>query len=888
MRRFASALYRAALRALPAELRAAHGAEMEALFNEELDEARARGRAAYVAACAAAILDIAARAPYEHLRLRRDGPREQRMRSFIIDLRFALRSFMRQPGSTALIVATLGLAVAANTAVFALLDGLFFKPFPFPESSRLVYLNETAPRWNLDYTGINYPDFTTWRSTATAFESMAAYGVTSVNLTDGASSERATAGIMTYDLPRVLGVHPIVGRTFTADEDKPHGPKVVLIGYDLWQTRFGGQRSAVGASLRVNSETYTIVGVLPTSAEFPGGVKLWMPIDGDSTAHFQSYQYDGVGRLRPGKSVDDAKRDLYHAQIAVWAKDDTGHVVSPSVEPLRATFAKNFRAVGQVLGAAVALVLLIACANVAGTMLARSIFRRREIGVRVALGASAGRVTRQLLTESLALAALSGALGTLGGEWALRAIVAASPTLVPPWVSLGVSARTIAYSFGLVTLAAALFGIAPVFQLTRLEVSSQLVGGGGRAAGSVPQRRLLDALVTLEVVFAVVLLVGCGLLVRAYANLHNVDPGFRPDGVAEFRLALPAVRYRNGLEQRRFFESVVARLDAIPGVDHAGFVTCPPFGCHWGSFFQAEGAPALVKGQQDPVTLLRYASPDYFATMGIQLAHGHLYAPNEGGSTPGAFRPAVVNEELAHQFWPGVADPTGKRFHSRGDTSSSWTTVVGVVKDVKHYGLSTPMRPGLYFPITRIDSASDFPTYAMVVHTTRDAASLFPEIRRAVHELDPELPVYQARTMRAALDASLAQQRTTAFALAAFAAIALALAIGGIYAMLSYVVGRRRHEIGIRIALGAQRRQVSSLVVRQGLRLVVIGLALGLPLSLLGSRALGSLLFGLSAYDLTTYAGVAAVLVITGALAAYIPARRAARVEPKIALSDGA
>jgi putative ABC transport system permease protein len=386
----------------------------------------------------------------------------------------------------------------------------------------------------------------------------------------------------------------------------------------------------------------------------------------------------------------------------------------------------------------------------------------------------------------------------------------------------------------------------------------------------------------------VVLLVGCGLLVRAYSNLHNVDPGFSPDGVAEFRLALPSVRYRNGLEQRRFFESVVARLDAIPGVDHAGFVTCPPFGCHWGSFFNAEGAPPLLKGQQDPVTLLRYASPDYFATMGIRLAHGRLYAANEGGSTPGAFRPAVVNEELAHQFWPGVADPTGKRFHSRGDTSSNWSTVVGVVKDVKHYGLSTPMRPGLYFPLTRIDSASDFPTYAMVAHTTRDAASLFPDIRRAVHELDPELPVYQAQTMRAALDASLAQQRTTAFALTAFAAIALVLAIGGIYAMLSYVVGRRRHEIGIRIALGAQRRQVSFLVVRQGLALVAIGLALGVPLSLAGARALGSLLFGLSTYDLTTYAGVVAVLVITGGLAAYIPARRAARVEPKIALSDGA
>jgi predicted permease len=348
---------------------------------------------------------------------------------------------------------------------------------------------------------------------------------------------------------------------------------------------------------------------------------------------------------------------------------------------------------------------------------------------------------------------------------------------------------------------------------------------------------------------------------------------------------LPQAKYRAWPSQMPFYQTLIDRLRAIPGVDHAALITCPPLGCHWGNFFQAEGAPALAKNEVDPVTLTRYASADYFATMGVQFVHGRAYADHEGQALKG-YRPAVVNEEFARHAWPNVADPTGKRFKSRGDTASNWSTVIGVVRDVKHYGLTHPMIPGLYFPITRIDTSSSFDSFELVVHTAADPVSLFPSVRAVVRSLDPELPVFGLKTMQSALDESFAQARVVALSLAVFAAIALTLAIGGIYAVLSYVVGQRRQEIGIRMALGAMSAQVLRMVVRQGLVLVAIGLVIGVPIAILSTRVLSSLLVGVKATDPATYGAVILVLTATTAVAAWIPARRAARVDPRITLNE--
>jgi predicted permease len=862
-------------------------AEIEALFIEEATAARRRGVVPWIGFAIAAAWDVVRRAPYEHWRRRGRRHREESpMRSFLADLRFAARSFGRQPGPTALVVLTLALGVAANTAVFAIVDGLFLRPFPFPHAERLVYLNERAPSWNLEFTGINYSDFHGWRARAHAFDAMALFSPTSVNLADETGADRADGLAVTYDFPNVLGIRPVLGRTFTPDEDRPRGPRVVVIGYGLWQTRFAGARDVVNTSLRINSVPHTIIGVLPPEGDFPGNVNFWVPIGGDPNQSGASYSYDGIARMKPGMTVEQARADLMNAHAPIWAAADSARVVSPRLDGLREQFVSNYRVMGRALGAGAALVLLIACANVAGAMLARSIFRRREMAVRMALGASASRVGRQLLTESLALAAVAGVAGVLLGRLGLRLVMAEAPDQLPGWIQMQADTRTVAFGIVVVLLTAMVFGLVPAMQPRRQNLAGSLAwGGSARTSGSLPQRRVLDALVIVEIALALVLLAGSGLLVRAYANLRDADPGFRTDGVTMFRVALPRAKYANGIAQQQFFSTLVERLEATPGVTSAGIVNCLPLGCHLGSFFEAEGVPPSRDGSS-PVVLTRYASPGYFETMGIELASGRFYAANEGG--PPGPNLVILNEEFVRAKFPGVADPVGRRISWAGDTTSlRWMTVVGVVRDVRHYGLATPMRPGIYISTTAADSGTSMPAFGVAVRSSADPASVAATARTIVRQLDPELPLFELRTAQAALDRSIAPRRAMAFAFATFGLVALALAVGGIYAVLSYVVGRRRQEIGIRMALGARRGQVMRLVVRQGLRLVALGVVIGLPVALVATGALASLLVGVSPRDPVTYLGAIGLLAVTAVVSALVPARRAAGVDPKTALGEG-
>ena len=806
------------------------------------------------------------------------------MHSFFSDLRFAMRSFARQPGATALVIITLALAVGANTAVFALVDAVFFRPLPYPNSNRLVDLNETAPKWGLDFTSVNYPDFDQWRKASRSFEAMALWQNASFNVSDGANPERLDGQFVTYDMPQALGIRPILGRSFTREEDVPKGPNVVMISYGLWQTRFGGTRDVLGKTLRISSLPYTIVGVLPPNVTLDGQASLWVPLRGDPKQAGQSYAFEGLARLKPAVTIEQARRDLAMAHEPIWRQSDTTHTVSPRIMPLRDRFVSEYRTIGAALGAGVALVLLIACANVAGAMLARSIFRRREMGIRMALGASNARLTRQVMSESLVLAALGGIVGTALGRVGIGLLTAGVET-PPPWLHLEIDARAVAFSILIVATTAILFGLAPSMQLRRQDRGA-LAATGSRTAGAVPERRVLNGLVVVEIALAAVLLASGGLLMRAYANLRDIDPGFRPDGVASFRVSLPDAKYPNGLAQRRFYETLIGKVRALPGVTDAGAITCAPFSCHWGAFYAAEGAPAKRADAIDPVVLMRIATTGYFPAMGIKLLRGRFFDEHEG--TPMGPHPVVINDLLEKQLWPDGSSAVGKRFGFRGDTSTRRKmTVVGVVKDVQHYGLARPMIGGLYLSMTSVDSTDSYQRFAIVAHSTGNLTALFTAMRTAARELDPELPLFDVKTMQTALNQSVASRRAIALWLAAFAAIALTLAIGGIYAVLSYVVGRRRHEIGIRMALGAQTTQVLGLIVRQGLRLVGIGLLVGVPSGLLASRALSSLLVGVTPGDPPTYVGVVIVLMATGAVAAWIPARRAARVDPRIAFSEG-
>jgi predicted permease len=878
--------FRVLLHLLPRAMREDFGGEMETSLADDLRRVQGGGAAARLSVFALAALDLIRRAPYEHWRRRasrRHIPQEPRMSFILSDIRFAWRSFARQPGATALIVTTLALAIAANTAVFAVVDAVFVRSLPYPNASRLVDLNETAPRWGLDFTGINFPDFVAWRTRARAFESMGLWDDSGYNVYIGNTAERMDGQQVTYDLPQALGIRPVLGRSFTAAEDVPKGPDVVMIGYGVWQDRFAGSRDVIGKTIHIGGKPWTIIGVLPPNVTLDGPSQLWTPLRGDPGDANENYSYEGVGRLKPGISIEQGRKDLYAAHEVRWRKSDTSHTVSPRIMPLRDRFVSEYKAIGGALGAGVALVLLIACANVAGTMLARSVFRRREMGIRLALGASTGRLTRQLMTEALTLAAIAGVLGTILGRLGVTVLMSGIQS-VPPWLHLTIDARAVAFSILVVLVTTLLFGIAPALQLRRQAVTHALTGGP-RTAGSLPERRVLNTLVVVEVALAAVLLVTGGLLLRAHRKLLEVDAGFRADGVATFRVALVSVRYRNGMDQRRFYAEVVRRLNALPGVDAAGAVTCAPFGCHWGAFYAAEGAAPTNTQQVDPVVLTRLATPGYFKAMGIRLLRGRFFAENEGSAA--GPRPVVINDLLAKQLWPDGSDPIGKRFNFRGNPPArNMMTVVGVVKDVQHYGLSRPMIPGLYMSTTAMDSANSFERFSIVAHTPGDPAALFAPMRAVVRDIDPELPLFDLKTMRTSLNQSLAPHRALTLWLGLFAALALTLAIGGIYAMLSYVVGRRRHEIGIRMALGAQTGQVLRVVVRHGLRLVAIGLVIGIPASLVSTKLLASQLVGITARDPLTYTAVILALIVTGTIAALIPARRAAEVDPRIVLAE--
>jgi putative ABC transport system permease protein len=877
-------VYRLLLRLAPRSLRDKHGREMEELFARRLREARGRGLPARVAvwACAAADLaGVAARA----LRL---GPGERATRGPAptrripmtpSDVWHAVRSLLRQRLATSLVVAMLGLGIAANVAVFGLIDGLFLRPFPFPEPDRLVYVNETAPRWNLETVGINFPDFDRWRREQRVFEGLAVLDSAGFNVSGGAGAERVIGAVASHELASVLGVRPLLGRFFTPEEDRPNGPPVVVLGYGLWQERFGGARDVLGRTLRIDGVARSVVGVMPPEAEFPGRVRLWVPLAGDPNQEGQSYSGEAIGRVRSGVTVAQAEADLQRVHRAIWEERDKEKVVSPMARPLREEHVRGFRAAASALAAAVALLLVVACANVASLMLARALARRREMAIRVAVGASRLRLVVQLLIENLVLAAAGGALGLAVGYGALRALLRSLPDEAPAWVVLGLDSRVVGFSVGVTALTVVLFGWAPVLHALRGDVRSAMSNAAGAATASPRGRLTLRLLVGAEFALAALLMVSSGLLMQAFDRVRRTDPGFEPRGVLTFALSLPEAAYPDAPKRLAFWDRLLERLQALPGVDSAGGVTCPPLGCHWGSFFAAEGQPPRGAEEKDPVVLYRYATDGYFRAMGVRLRSGRLLDPRDG--RPGSGRAVIVNEAFAREFFPGVADPVGRRIRrSQSSSEAPWFTVVGVVGDVKHYGLERPMRPGLYFPLAE-DAAGHL---TLALKTRGKPTALVGPARALLRELDPDLALYQVRTMEAALRESLATRATYSWLLAVFALLALALALGGTHGVTAYLATQRSREIGIRLALGAQRGHIRRTVLGGSLAVAGTGTAFGIVSSLGAARWLSSLLFGVPAHDLGVLGGAAGALLATAIAANWLPASRAARADPMATL----
>jgi predicted permease len=870
--------YRVLLRVAPRHLRDRHGAEMEDAFIETWRRARRDGplAAAWTWMRAASDLLLArlrparARAPH--------GPSEKRFTLMLgTEIRYAFRSFRRQRLATSLVVAMLAVGVAATITVFSLMNALFLRPFPFHDADRLVYVNEKAPRWKLDVVGVNFPDFWQWHEHATAFEAIALYDGQSFNLSDDQNPERIDGSQVTRDFADVLGVQPLVGRMFNADEDRPKGPDVVVLSERLWRERFQANPHVVGQVLRLDGRPRTIVGVLPARAEFPNRAALWVPLQGDPNQDWQSYGGDAIARLKPGVSVAQAEQDLLRAHEATWAKRDKEKVVSPFVHPLRDELAQDSRATVPTLGAAVLLLLVVACANVASIMLARAIARRREIGIRLAIGAGRGRLVRQLFVENLILAVAGAVIGTLAGRMMLGVLLSSLDTQVPRWADFSLDVRVVAFSIGLAVVTALLFGWAPAWHALRGDVRGAMNDSVGGTTVSPRGRKTLTWLVAAEFALAAILVVGGGLLYRAFGKVSAVDPGFRSDHVLTFRIALPNPAYSNDQKRLDFWQQLLARLHASPGVQSAGVVNCPPLDCHWGYFFQIEGAAPRKPDEPNPVTLTRLASEGYFKTLGIQLVSGRFFEPRD--RQPKAERVIIVNESFARTFWPGGTDAVGKRV-ALNSGKPEWITVVGVTKDVKHYGFERPMRPGVYFPLNwpRTD------VLAVAVRTAGDPAQFTEAARRIVRDLDPELPLFRVRTMDAAVAESLKSRAVYSWMLGVFAALALVLALGGTYGVTSYLVSQRAREIGIRLAVGAGPGDIFRTVLNRSARAVLIGGAVGIAGAVALARLLGDLLFGVSPGDPMVLGWAAAALAAAAIAANWLPARRAARTDPMTSL----
>jgi putative ABC transport system permease protein len=805
------------------------------------------------------------------------------MSSFWHDLKVAARMLLSKPSFAAMVAGMLALGIAGNVAIFSVFDALILRPLPFADPQRLIDLDETAPKWNLHYVGGSPIDFYNWQEHNSTFDSMAAYGNDGANLSDSAGfRQRIKIANVTYNLLDVLGLKPALGRNFLPEEDRPKGVKVILLGHELWQSLFRGDRGIVGHVVKLDNQAYTVIGVLPREAVLPSEAQAWTTLD---TEHDQygSYFLEGVGRLKRGVTVDQARADLLrvHHSLAnagansVQSSQKLNEITSPILTSLRERALGDLTTVTRVLLGAVAMVLLIACVNVAGLMLVRAEGRSREIAVRTAVGASRGRIVRQLFTESLLLAAAGGIGGVLLGQVFLKGLVSFIPGDVPRWVRFDLDWRFAIFAVAVTGAAAVVFGLAPAFQAASLD-AARCLHEMGRSTLSRRKRRALGMLAAIEVTLAVMLLSSSGLLLEAFRKVLHTDPGFRTENVIAWDLRLPETVYSKPEQQYTFYKTLLDRLGALPGVRSASAASLPPLSGHSGYFFVSENGRQFGVKDDTPVTLLVRSMHGYFQGMGIRLVAGRFFDErDESRMEP---RVAIVNETFARFYWPGQS-AVGKRIAMAGN-GNPWIEVVGVTRDTKHYGLDQEMKPCVFRPFGQFPSSS----MAIVLFTAGDPETVVAPARQILAQLDPDLPMFGVRTMAAQLKHSLWERRAYSWLFAAFAAVAILLAAAGIYGVISFGVSRRTREIGIHMALGARPAQVMRTVLASGMTVVGIGAIAGLIASQFTARLLQSLLFGVSAHDVAAYAAVVAGVAAIGFLANYIPARRASRVDPTNAL----
>ena len=804
----------------------------------------------------------------------------------IHDIRFAIRTCLRTPGFTTIAVAALALGIGANTAIFTVVNAVLIERLPFRDPGRLVAIWENN-KWHPNRPNTIGPaNFLQWRDRATAFDGMSAFYDITENLTGSGAPEEVVVQAVTPDFFTTLGATPLLGRTFAPDEGPRGRADVAVLSYEFWQRRFGGDAAIVNSTIQLNGDATVVVGVMRPDARILLGsgslvgkpTDLWQPFAFTEDQRLPRGRYmSAIGRLKPGVTIDQAHAEMNTIAAtltAQWPDFDTGWTVQ--VLPLRAELAGALRAALIVLTGAVVFVLLIACANVANLLLARGAVRSRELAIRTALGASRGRLIRQLLTESIVLSAAGGAAGLLVAQWGVDLLRSISPVDLATLGHVRMSYPVLAFTAGASLMTALVCGTAPAVESSRADVQEALKDGARQAGSGVRSRMLRHAFVIAEIALAVVLLVGAGLMLRSFALMRGVDPGFRARNVLTLRVALPRAKYSDGAQRTRFFRDAVARIRALPGVEAAGTVSVLPLaGLGSATDFTIAGQPVPTPDRQ-LVTDVRMADNGFFDAMNVPLLRGRLFTERE---LQQQFNVVIVNEAMARLHFDGK-DPIGQQISVDMTDPIVPTTIIGVVGDARYSDLTTPARAMVYWPHPQLT----FGAMSFTVRTASDPMALAPAVARAIQSLDKDQPVSDVRTMDQWMAKSLAQSRFSSTLLTVFAGLALMLAAIGIYGVMSYAVSQRTAEIGIRLALGADERAILGLIVGNGLRLAAIGLAIGVSLSAALSWTLSTQLFETSAGDPLTFLGVVAVLSAVAVLATYIPARRAARIEPVDAL----
>ena len=871
--------------------------EIQAHLEEKIEELVASGMPRKDAAAAA-------RREFGNLTLVRQDSREiwqwPSIENCLIDIRFGLRMLRKNPGFTAAAVLTLALGIGANTAVFGVMNAVLLRPLPFKQPSRLMMLFEGIPKLGFPKMGFSAPDFAVFVRAQKSFESVGVYQNKYFNISGDREPERLMAARISSSVFPMLGAEPMLGRTFTTGEDAP-GQNVVILSYGLWQRRFGADPSIIGRNLGLNRQPYTVIGVMPKAFNFPlrgpqgsEPAELWVPMAFTATeleGWGTNYMNGALARLRPGLAFEQASAEAESLSRSIGSnyppeltKAFQGAGLKVSMSSYHEEVVKSVRTLLLILMAAVVLVLLIACANVATLLVSRAASRQKEVALRITLGATRVPLLRQMLTESLLLALIGGSLGLAFAFWVKTLLLSLVPESVPLPRDIPIGGSVIVFVLAASFLTTVLFGLVPAFQVSAMALHGPLQEGDRSGTPGRLRHRLQGFFVTVEFALALVLLIGSGLLIRSFANLLETDPGFRPDHVLTLNIPIPSERYTHAPKVRQFYEELLDRAGNLPGVKEVGLTSDLPLNGCGTIAIQIEGGRNAA-GETPQAICQTWQVGNYFQTLGIPLLKGRSFTLEDRIDAQPV---AIVSETAGRQFWPGQ-DPLGKRI--RWGVYAPWQTVVGLVGDVNDEPLGQPVQLHVYRPYLQMadlffeDSRfGELRSMNLAVLSQTDPASLTSAVIGQIHSLDPDLAVAHIRTMAQVISSSVAGPRFNTLLLGVFAGVALFLAAIGIYGVMAYAITQQTHEIGIRLALGAQPRNVLQLVLRRGVRLAGVGATFGVAAALALTRLMAGLLYDVSATDPVTFSCVVIVLLAIALLACYLPARRAMRVDPMVAL----